>query len=80
MKRILSVLAVMALLMMALAAPAFAGVVFLNPPGPPAASGHVVLGGGGASVAHCNSPFLGGGSGNTVINTQGVAHNNCEIP
>src|SRR5215208_5364909 len=66
MKRILLVLAVMALLMLALAAPAFADVLFLQPPGAPAISGHDDA----AGVAHCNSPFYGGGgSGVLVLNS-----------
>src|SRR5215203_7429991 len=76
MKRILLVLAVMAVLMLALAAPAFADVLFLEPPGAPAISGHDDA----AGVAHCNSPFYGGGgSGVLVLNTQGFVLNNCEL-
>jgi hypothetical protein len=76
MKRILLVLAVMAVLMLALAAPAFADVVLLNPPGPPAVSGHDDA----AAVGHCNSPSFGsGGSGVIVLNKQGFVHNNCEF-
>jgi len=76
MKRILLVLAVMAVLMMALAAPASADVVELAPPGPPAVSGHDDAGG----VAHCNSPFFGdSGSGVLVVNKQGTVQNNCEF-
>jgi len=73
MKRMLSVLVVMALLIMALAAPAFADVLLLQPPGPPAASGKDDA----AAVVHCNSPFLGG-SGVWVVTTQGTALYNCE--
>jgi len=76
MKRILLVLAVMALLMLALAAPAFADVLVLDPPGAPAVSGHDDAGG----VVHCNSPFFGGGgSGVFVETTQGTVLNNCEF-
>ena len=76
MKRILSVLVVMALLIMALAAPAFADVLLLDPPGAPAVSGHDDAGG----VVHCNSPFFGGGgSGVLVETTQGTALFNCEF-
>jgi hypothetical protein len=72
MKRILLVLAVMAVLMLALAAPAFADVLFLEPPGPPAVSGKDDA----AGVVHCNSPLLGG-SGVVVTNTQGTVLFNC---
>jgi hypothetical protein len=76
MKRILAVLAVMALLILALAAPAFADVLFLQPPGPPAVSGHDDAGG----VVHCNSPIFGGvGSGVFVETTQGTVLNKCEF-
>jgi hypothetical protein len=76
MKRILAVLAVMALLIMALTAPAFADVLFLQPPGPPAVSGHDDAGG----VVHCNSPFFGGGgSGVFVETTQGTRLFTCEF-
>jgi len=76
MKRILSVLVVMALLIMALAAPAFADVLLLDPPGAPAVSGHDDAGG----VVHCSNPiFFGGGSGVIVLNRQGFVLNNCEF-
>ena len=70
MRRILAVLAVMALLL-ALAAPAFARNSFRDgdqPPGPPSGSG--VGSGGGALVVHCDS-------GNTVTNKNGTPHDNC---
>ena len=76
MKRILLVLAVMALLMLALAAPAFADVLVLDPPGAPAVSGHDDA----AGVVHCSNPiFFGGGSGVIVLNRQGFVLNNCEF-
>jgi hypothetical protein len=71
MRRILSVLAVIALLMVAVAAPAFARNSFRDgdqPPGPPSGSGEGS--GGGALVLHCES-------GNTVTNKNGTAHDNC---
>ena len=67
MKRTLSVLTVMAVLMLALAAPVFAKNTFQTgadqPGGPPSASGSG--NGTGAGVDHCNGGTLGeeGGSG-----------------
>jgi hypothetical protein len=84
--RILVVLALMALLMLALAAPAFAkntgGQRELG--GPPSASGAGSLER-GAVVAHCNAPEFGGGtgggSGNIVTHFPSgeQLHNNCSV-
>jgi hypothetical protein len=74
MKRILLVLAVMAVLMLALAAPAFASN--FGPKGPPSTSGFGAGNSGqgnegGATVIHCNSPQTDLGTGTVVFTKNG---------
>ena len=73
MRRTLVMLAVTALLVLALAAPAFAFNTGDQPPGPPFASG-----GNPAVVFHCGSDEIGGSHGTVVTNKNHVHENNCE--
>ena len=73
MRRILVMLAVTALLVLALAAPAFAFTTGEQPPGPPFASGANPT-----VVFHCGSDEIGGSHGNVVMNPNHVHENNCE--
>jgi hypothetical protein len=73
MRRTLVMLAVTALLVLALAAPAFAFTTGEQPPGPPTASGANPT-----EVVHCGSEEIGGSHGNRVSNPNHFHENNCE--
>ena len=75
MRRIVVLLAVMALLLLALAAPAFADNTGTANGGPPNLSG--VGQGKGALVEHCGSDISGGTQGAIVINKNARHENNC---
>jgi hypothetical protein len=73
MRRTLVMLAMTALLVLALGAPAFALNTGDQPPGPPFASG-----GNGAVVVHCGSD-LSEGSHGAIVNNKNHRHvNNCD--
>jgi hypothetical protein len=73
MRRTLVMLAMTALLVLALAATAFAKNTGDQPPGPPVGSG-----GQGAIVFHCGSDEVGGSHGTVVVNKNHFHENNCE--
>ena len=83
MRRTLVMLAVTALLVLAMAVPAFAFTTGEQPPGPPdvsGAQGEGAQGDAGAAAVHCNSEELGG-QGTVVTNKNGThGGGNCTLP
>jgi putative hemolysin len=80
MRRTLVMLAVTALLVLALAVPAFAFTSGDQPPGPPTVSG--AQGVAGAAAVHCNSEELGGQGTVVTVEQNNSTHGggNCSLP
>ena len=85
MRRTLVMLAVTALLVLALAVPAFAFTTGEQPPGPPdvsGAQGEGAQGDAGAAAVHCNSEELGGQGTVVTVEQNNSAHGggDCTLP